>query len=182
MLARRGLTGVNRLLHPRRRKKARARLVRALPIRRVLVLCTGNICRSPYASARLKELSDPGPDLEVRSAGLIGPDRPAPDNARSAAEKRGLDLEDHISQLVTREAVEWAELIVVMALKHARALIQDFGVASEKIIILGDLDPGNPERRTIQDPVDRAESYFLRSYERIDRCLEELITLVRIGP
>lgn len=176
------MTWVNRLLHPHRREKARSQVAQNLPIQRLLILCQGNICRSPYGLARMEALSQGGPALELRSAGLMGPGRPSPENARTAARKRGLDLNGHVSQLLSPEAVAWADLLVVMAWKQAKVLQERFGVQRERILILGDLDPGSPTRRTIQDPIDRSESYFARSYERIDRCLEELFTLIRSAP
>jgi protein-tyrosine-phosphatase len=96
-----------------------------------------------------------------------------------AAKKLGLDLGDHVSQLITPEMASWAELVVIMDPSHAKVLTTKFGVDSSRIVVLGDLDPGSPPRRVIQDPIDRPESFFLRTYERIDRCMAELLHLVR---
>ena len=70
---RRGRAALNRFLHPYRRAVARRRVRRLSPVCRVLVLCLGNICRSPYGATRLAQLesasSEPpaGSGLEVRS-------------------------------------------------------------------------------------------------------------------
>jgi protein-tyrosine-phosphatase len=90
----------------------------------------------------------------------------------------GLNLDPHRSRLVTSEMTAWAELSVVMDSRQARILRSEFGGVPERIAILGDLDPVVPDRRTIPDPLDRSEAFFRQTYERIDRCLIELYTLV----
>lgn len=44
----------DRLLHPRRRRRAQATLARLGPVRRIVVLCLANINRSPFAAALLR--------------------------------------------------------------------------------------------------------------------------------
>ena len=59
-------------------------------VRHVLVLCMGNLCRSPYAAALLAERM---PELEVRSAGLNAADgHPAEPRAVEVARRRGVAL------------------------------------------------------------------------------------------
>jgi len=91
---------------------------------------------------------------------------------------RGLDLETHASQALTPELVGWAELLVVMDPEQGRALERRFGASPERIVVLGDLDPNSPESRTIPDPLGRNEAFFREVYDRMDRCLDELFTLI----
>src|ERR1051326_4954108 len=79
-----------RLLHPLRRRKALEAL-RARPRpQRVLVLCHGNICRSPVAGLLLAQgLAPLG--ITVQSAGFVGFNRPAPSDALTAAQRHGVD-------------------------------------------------------------------------------------------
>lgn len=72
---------------------------------KVLVLCHGNINRSPFVEAILRRER---PGWEVRSAGLKTRDgRRASRKAREAAERRGLSLEEHRSCMLHCELVEW---------------------------------------------------------------------------
>lgn len=174
-----GKKRVVRMAHPLRRKRLRDRLARVADVENVLVLCLGNICRSPYGAARLEALARSGSKLNVRSAGLMGPGRPSPDNAQTAARANGLDLSEHISQLLTRELVAWADLVIVMSPDQARVLRRDFEAQEGKVVLLGDLDPETPDWREIPDPLDRSEEFFLETYARIDRCLGELFTLIQ---
>lgn len=77
--------------------------------KRVLVLCHGNINRSPLCHAVLALHGIP-----VRSAGFVNPGRRASKKMRDAAAALGIDLSEHRSQVITPEMYEWAELVVYM--------------------------------------------------------------------
>jgi len=162
-----------RLLHPLRRRAARAALRGRAP-RTIVVVCHGNICRSPMAAALLQRALGPA-GIRVESAGFIGPNRPAPREAVTAAARRGVDLSDHRSRLLTADLVGVADLIVVMEPEQQRAVCERFGPWPRDVIVLGDLDPAPIEGRTIRDPVNQPMDVFDQSYERIERCVRELV-------
>lgn len=166
-----------RLLHPLRRRKALDGLRgRARPTT-VLVLCHGNICRSPIAAALLRrELAPLG--IAVQSAGLIGLNRPAPAEAVTAAQRHSIDLSTHRSRLVTADLARVADLIVVMDMTQRRLVCERFGRRPADVVVLGDLDPTPVETRTISDPVDKSQEVFDRVYERINRCVGELVSVL----
>lgn len=167
----------DRLLHPLRRRATLRRLARKGPPGRLLFVCHGNICRSPYAAAALERRLPP-PFRErvvIDSAGFVGPGRPAPQNAVAVAAYRGIDLSTHRSKLVALSDGAGAELVVVMEPRQGRALRAVFGRSSRNIVVLGDLDPLPIATRAIADPVDQELVAFEESYARIDRCLQELV-------
>src|SRR6185436_11365862 len=128
----------DRLLHPIRRKAARKALLEHEGTS-VLVMCQGNICRSPFAEVVLQAAVPIG--MEVRSAGFTSPGRCAPPDAISVARRWGFDLSRHSSRLVTAGLVRAASLIVVMEPEQARELTDRFDVPAARIVVLGDLDP-----------------------------------------
>ena len=143
----------------------------------VLVMCYGNICRSPFAAGRLHAmLSSSG--ILVESAGLYGPGRSAPLEAQAAARARGVELRDHSSRLVTAKQVAGADLIIVMEAFQARSLIRDYGATPDKLMLLGDLDPMPIRTRRIQDPEGQSLDVFSDVYSRIERCLRSLTAAV----
>lgn len=78
----------------------------------ILVLCHGNINRSPLCAAVLANGS--APHLEVRQAGFVNPGRRAARKMRDAAGANGYDLDEHRSQVVTDELLLWADRVVYM--------------------------------------------------------------------
>jgi len=161
-----------RLLHPLRRRKAIEALRGRQRPNTVLVVCHGNICRSPMAAALLaRELAPLA--ITVHSAGFIGFNRPSPAEAVGAATRHGLDLAAHRSRPVTVEAVRSADLIIVMEWSQKRLLCERYGCAPRDVIVLGDFDP-QPEGRTIRDPFEQGRDVFEQVYERIARCVRQL--------
>lgn len=165
-----------RLLHPwRRRKACEALRARARP-RTLLVICHGNICRSPVAAGLLRrELAGDG--ISVESAGLIGFNRPSPPEALAAALRHGLELADHRSKLLTAQLARTVDLLVVMEVSQQRYIAERFGRTVD-ILILGDLDPLPVDTRTIRDPVTDGPEVFEQVYERIARCTRELASIL----
>ncbi|PMI08515.1 phosphotyrosine protein phosphatase, partial [Vibrio splendidus] len=93
---------------------------------KILVVCVGNICRSPTGERVLQKLL---PNKEVASAGiaaeksrLIG--KPADDTAILIAAENGVDVENHQSQQVTPQLCAQYDLILVMEKGHLEALTQ----------------------------------------------------------
>lgn len=79
---------------------------------RVLVLCHGNLNRSPLVAALIARER---PDWDVVSAGLKAHEhRKAARKAREAAERLGLDLSLHRSQQVTLRALQDADVVLYM--------------------------------------------------------------------
>jgi protein-tyrosine-phosphatase len=172
--ARRLRDAPDRLLHPVRRRAARRALRERGRPRTVLVVCHGNICRSPFAAGLLADALEPGGTL-VASAGFVGPGRAPPAEAFVAAARRGVDLRTHRSQLLTPMLAREADLIVVMELGQQRAICGRFHRSPKDVIVLGDLDPQPIEMRAMQDPVDQPLEAFEASYARIERCVRELV-------
>jgi protein-tyrosine-phosphatase len=108
-------------------------------IKHVLLVCTGNICRSPLAEALLvRTMSERGiSGVGVTSAGTGAWDgAPASEGAYLVGLERGLDLSGHRARLLTRELVEQADLILTMA-RHHRARVDELG-GEGRVFVLGE--------------------------------------------
>lgn len=163
--------------HAERRADAQARAARLGPPRGILLMCLGNICRSPYAEHRLRQLLDTTPlrGTRVASAGLIGPGRPAPELAREMALARGIELRDHVSRTLEPAALREIDVVVVMGTAQAEALRGRVGMPPERVFVLGDFDPEPIRRREIVDPYHQERPVYEASYARIDRCLAAFV-------
>ena len=151
---------------------------------RILVVCLGNICRSPTAEAALKEaLAEAGlaDRVQVGSAGTgdwhLG-EPPDPRMTRAAAEL-GLTL-DTTSCLITARDFRDADLILVMDrqnLTDVLALAPD-EAAREKVRLYRDFDP-EPGDGQVPDPYYGGEEGFRLVVDMARRTARGVVDHVR---
>lgn len=140
--------------------------------RRLLVVCYGNIYRSPYAARLLGDRL--GSAYEVRSTGFHRvADRPSPPAHVEMSLQSGVDLRAHRSTIVTAADLQWADAIVLMDRHHWQAL-RKLGADPEKLIWLGALDGG----AEIADPYGKPEVDARRLMHRVHRCTEALAAVI----
>jgi protein-tyrosine phosphatase len=98
-----------------------------MKIRNVLLVCVGNICRSPMAEAMLQQALGEKSDVSVSSAGLGAlVDFPADEHAIALMRERDLDIAMHRARQLTAELITATDLILVMEAGHKRAIdLQD---------------------------------------------------------
>src|SRR5947207_4273351 len=121
-------------------------------ITNILLVCTGNICRSPLAAALLERaLRERGLEVTVASAGTGAWDgAPASEGAYLVGLERGLDLSGHRARLLTRELVENAHLILTMA-RHHRARVDELG-GEGRVFVLGEYAGRGGDDVEVSDP------------------------------
>ena len=108
------------------------------PARSILVVCKGNICRSPLAEAYLKSLVAKHrlPTI-VRSAGLeTSFGKPAHHFAQAVGTEGGLLLDQHATQPLHKEQVEQADMILVMEWQQRCRLLKLYPQAKRKVFLL----------------------------------------------
>ncbi len=164
-----------------RRHQAETRLMRALAhpqsgAARIVFLCAGNICRSPYAEAVLRaQLFAVEQRPLVSSAGTLPrPGRPTPDNGIAEAGERGFDLTPHRSSHFDRDVAEAADLIVAFDEKNLATMRARHPALLDRTVLLGDFN-GSGE---IDDPYGGSQAVYAHAYRRIDRALDALAVLV----
>ncbi|MDO9405012.1 MAG: low molecular weight protein-tyrosine-phosphatase [Polaromonas sp.] len=142
---------------------------------KILVVCVGNICRSPVAEGLLKAAL---PDCEVWSAGLgalIG--NPADPTAAAIALEHGIDISQHRAQQVAGWMLTKADLVLCMEASHQRDLQKQYPLARGKIRRLGDFGAGGAF--DIADPYKQARSAFETSHADITRGVNDWTGRIR---
>ena len=132
----------------------------------VLMVCTGNICRSPYAEYALAAKAS---GVKVSSAGLSAlVDKGADATGLEVAAERGVDMTPHVAQQLNTAKVAGSDLVLVMDDDHLRRLLKRYPEARGKTFKLGKwLGDKN-----IVDPYLKPASFFALVYDEIDAAIE----------
>lgn len=127
----------------------------------ILVVCVGNICRSPTAEFLLKAAL---PGKMVHSAGLGAlVDKDMDASARSVAEQHGLDCPPHSARQLTNELCRQADVILVMENKHKEGITRLAPEARGKTFLLGQWQ----QNQEIPDPFKKSPEAFEHVYKLI---------------
>jgi len=152
------------------------------PPRRILFVCLGNICRSPFAAAywNLRAEREPGLLPLAASVGFIAqPGRPTPSRLVELAAEFGVDLGHHRSKPIDRAEVEAADAIFVMDHENYRDLLLRYPQARAKTLFLGLFaEDGAVE---IEDPFMREAEQGRLCYRRLARALDGLRAVLSPG-
>lgn len=133
----------------------------------ILVVCVGNICRSPIGERLLQQRL---PHKTVSSAGiacskshLIG--KPADAMACCVAEENGTSLHDHAAKQLSAELCSQYDLILVMEKGHINALTDIAPEARGKTMLFGHWIG----QKDIPDPYRQSKEAFEHAYQLIDQ-------------
>lgn len=131
----------------------------------IVIICTGNICRSPYAEYALKSRA---PQAIVSSAGIAAlEDKPADPIAQAVAKNRGLDLSKHRGRKVTAGMIGQADIVLVMSDSHLVRLHRKFPETRGKAFKLAKFNGD----KDISDPYLKSQQFFELVFDEIDSAL-----------
>jgi len=132
----------------------------------LLLVCSGNLCRSPFAEGVLRRrLDKAGVYAEVFSRGLLNVGaQPVPPAALKVAAEFGVDLSAHQAQQLAVEDLQRAGLVLVMSARQRRHIGEMQPMAIGKVFLLSQPEDGD----TVDDPIGQPESVFRDVYGTID--------------
>lgn len=134
-------------------------------IRNILLLCTGNICRSPMAEGLMRELL---PRHEIYSAGLCALDGATADPiAVEIMWQAGIDISAHRARNLSSWMMCEADLVFTMDHAQLQFVAQRYPAEAAKLARLGDSCAAD-----IPDPYQQRLPAFMHAYCLIERAVQ----------
>lgn len=132
-----------------------------MTIRNILVVCIGNICRSPMAEGLIAAAV---PDAQVASVGLdamVG--HRADPIACELMDRRGISIEAHRARQISLDVCQRADLILVMDRQQRRAVEERYLFAAGKVFRLCEFSD-----QDVPDPYRAGRAAFEQSLSLIE--------------
>jgi len=146
---------------------------------KILIVCLGNICRSPIAEGVLNhKIRRHGLSWEVASAGTNGyhTGEPPHEYSRKVCNRHGIDISSQRARRFTADALDRYDKIFVMASDVHRDVCRIAaghpGLAKVDYF-LNELHPGSNQE--VPDPWYGDETGYLPVFEMIERTCEAII-------
>lgn len=143
--------------------------------RRIVFVCTGNICRSAMAEHLLRHWARTrGLALEISSCGIAAESwYEVPKAARRLLAAEGVPPFEHAPRLAARETLREADLILAMTRAHLDHLVDQFPEFSSRTRLLR-AQAGFGER-DVEDPMGRPDAAFAACLAVLKESLEALL-------
>ena len=136
---------------------------------RILVVCTGNICRSPIAEGLLKAAL---PRLHVASAGTAAVVNASADpHSESVCQEHGVDVSTHRARQITTAMLQEYDLVLALDAGHVSWLNSRYPQFRGKVHKLGKWK-GDQD---VPDPYQHPREAFEQCYLQIDALVKEWV-------
>jgi len=136
----------------------------------ILIVCVGNICRSPMAEFLLRQrLMENDVNISVSSAGLGAViDHGADEKAIELMLERGIDISTHRARQLSGEMVKKNELILVMEHWQQKEIEGLYPYARGRVHLFGKWSD-----MEIEDPYKKSKEAFNMTFVKIDKACDE---------
>lgn len=154
-----------------------------LKTKTILLVCTGNSCRSPMAKGYLQHLLKERPDINVISAGVAATSgMPATSETIKVMAEAGVDISGHFARRLTNEIIHKADLILVMEKNHKEIILQRAPEAEGKVYLLKefgrDSKVNQQEDLDIPDPIGKPLEFYQKCFTIIKEEVERITKLL----
>jgi glycosyltransferase involved in cell wall biosynthesis/protein-tyrosine-phosphatase len=141
---------------------------------RILIVCQGNIIRSPFAARLVQQALHSQGRVSVLSAGLSAvAGRPPHPTAAQIATTHSVDLTGHAASPIDTAAVQASDVIFVMDIEQLVAMYGRYPEARGRTFLLTSLAADTPLE--IADPVDGDEARFQVCFDHISTAVRPIV-------
>lgn len=139
-------------------------------IKNLLIVCIGNICRSPMGEALFAHaLSEKFPGVEISSAGIAAMvSSPADKMAYELMLQRGIDISTHRARQITSGILFGSDLILTMSTEQQLQIEAQYPGTRGRVHRLGKWGEYD-----IPDPYKRPQLIFEQALALIDQSVHE---------
>lgn len=136
----------------------------------ILVVCIGNICRSPTAEYLLKHKLASKSELLIHSAGLGALiDKPIDATAGQLLMENGIDASTHRGRQLRSSILLEADLILTMEQSHIKGINDIAPQVSGKTFLLGKWS----QNENVPDPYRKSREAFEHVFKQIDKFTDD---------
>lgn len=139
-------------------------------VSRLVFVCKGNVCRSPYAEAKAIALGFPAISFGLDTTGGVS----ANPDAYRAAKTRDVELSAHRSMLFAADALSESDLVLAFQPDHHVLLKQLARSSNAQFSLLG-LWAEEGARAYVADPYGKSDKYFDKCFQIIDASVVALV-------
>lgn len=146
----------------------------------ILLVCTGNSCRSAMAAGALKELLHDKDHYQILTAGTGAiKGMRATSEAIEVAAEHNIDISQHCSTPLTDEMLEQSDIILVMAKHHREHILRRKSTSENKVYLLSEFGRMEPEKELVDpdipDPIGQSLEFYRRVFDIIQEGLLRVV-------
>jgi len=141
-------------------------------VKTVLLICTGNSCRSVMAAGLLRELLKDKGAYKITTAGTASfKGMPPTEQAIHVMSEQGIDISGHRSSPLSNAAIEEADLILVMEKRHKEIILARAPSAKGKVHLLTEFGRAEKEDKLVDpdilDPIGKPLEFYRKAFDII---------------
>ena len=146
-------------------------------MKKIMFICTGNICRSAMADALMKKMAkDKNKEIDVYSCGIFAQDGDMPTyNAIEAMKEYNVELKNHKATNIRNSKIEDMDIILCATVSHKNNVISMYPELTNKIYTIKEYAGFDKNDLDIPDPWGYDIETYRFCASTINKCLEKII-------